>query len=124
MDNNTIILISASFLLALTIFAIVFSIINPKFMKCAKHSADEQRLEKEAEITTLRVTVVDLTCTVNVVGHKMPKSVKEFVISFLDEEEKTHNVHVPEEYYSAFEKGQVGILTLTDNEFYSFEIDD
>ena len=102
---------------------IILGIMETKLNKKAKSNDDSKKAD-EPETRKIHVTVVDQRCTVNTVGHKMPKTVKEFYIYFKDDEENSLAIPVPEEYYEAFEKGQIGILTLVDGVFLTFEIDD
>ncbi len=72
----------------------------------------------------IRAKIVDMACRSRLVGTREPKSVQEYLVVFLDEYEKRHDIFVNEDYYNALEVDQVGILTLVDGDFYSFELDD
>ena len=89
---------------------------NPLF---GKKEPPHRPIEKQ-----LRVTVVDQWCDTALRGSQTLHLQKRFCIVFRDEYGKTHEIPVWEEIYPVFEKGQTGILTLIDGEFYSFEADD
>lgn len=124
MDKDTVMLIFSIGLLLFMILVTVFSILSGRKNKSKTEDEENGRLEKIPAKTEFHATVTDMACTVKTIGHKMPTTIREFAILFRDDEEKIHNIPVPEEYYSAFEKQQSGILTLIDGEFFSFEIDD
>ena len=78
----------------------------------------------EPEEKEIRARVIDMACSSRLIGTKEPKSFQSFVIYFEDEYQKQFSLSVPEEYYSAFDIGQSGVLTLRDGEFYSFELEE
>ena len=85
---------------------------------------DEGISQDRPEYTTVsvRATVVDQTCCVKTVGIRIPKTIKEFTITFKTENGDIVSLNVPEEMYDAFDKDQTGILTLVDGQLYGFEL--
>lgn len=80
-------------------------------------------IEPESVKTTVRATVIDLTCRAKMVGTKTPKTVREFTVIFETPDGEILKINVPEEMYDGFDKGQTGILTLADRDIYSFELE-
>lgn len=85
------------------------------------------RKPKERELTyttrTVNATVIDQYCGVKTIGHKTPKTIKIFTVVFKTNDECI-KLDVPEEMYDGFEKGQTGLLTIVDNDLYSFVPDE
>ncbi len=81
-------------------------------------------VSEQAEPTqeVLEATVVDLACGARLVGMKTPKSVKEFMVVFQEENGNIRKFYVPEEMYHGFEVGQKGVLTLVDGHIYGFAL--
>ena len=71
----------------------------------------------------LHVTVTEQYCRVDAVGTRSFRNVKTFAIHVRDDFGNERKIELPEELYDAFEVGQVGTLTLVDDEVYSFELD-
>ena len=71
----------------------------------------------------LHVTVTEQYCRVDAVGTRSFRNVKTFAIHVCDDFGNERKIELPEELYDAFEVGQVGTLTLVDDEVYSFELD-
>lgn len=80
-------------------------------------------LKQEFETIEIKATVSEQFCCAKLVGTKAPKAVKEFTIIFKTDDGQLLKLSVPEEMYDGFEKGQYGLLTITDGELYSFDLD-
>ena len=65
-----------------------------------------------------------MVCGTGMVGsYRLPKSVKTFLIVFKNDEGKTLEISVPEEYYLDLSVGQKGVITLVEGNLDSFELD-
>ena len=121
------------------LIAILAVIVTPLFIiairKELKKASDREENEVnedaifdvEPDITVTRAEVVDMACGVNSVGYqgyKLPRAVKSFVISFRTESGELLHLEVEEEYYDAFDIGQVGDLELINGRIASFEVDE
>ncbi|MBQ8783724.1 MAG: hypothetical protein IJZ57_08140 [Clostridia bacterium] len=80
--------------------------------------------EIKSEFTTIKTKakVIDLTCRVEMVGVKTPKTVEIFTVVFETDDKEIIEINTSQEMYEGFEKGQYGELTLADGELYSFII--
>ena len=119
-ENSSLIIIAA------IVFSVMaFVIAGIKYKKDHPDGIDaeieEMFIEPESVTTTVRATVVDMACRAEMVGTKMPKAVRNFVVIFQTEDGEILKINVPEEMYDGFDKGQTGILTLADGDLYSFE---
>jgi len=104
----------------------IISYKHDKANKIDKETAEkliEESLEAEFENVQVRATVVDLSCSAEVIGIKKPKAVEQYRVAFETEDGKTFKFDIPQEMYEGFEKGQTGHLTIVDNELYGFEIE-
>ncbi len=87
---------------------------------------EDERLDDEGEIITFHAEVVDMACGVNMIGYqayKQPKAVKQFIISFKNDDGEILHLPVSEEIYEGFDCGLTGTLTLIDGRLDSFEPD-
>ena len=121
-ENASLIIIAA---IVLSVMA--FVIAGIKYKKDHPDGIDAE-IEKmfvdpESVTETVRATVIDMACSADMVGTKMPKAVRNFVVIFQAENGEILKINVPEEMYDGFDKGQTGILTLADGDLYSFEIE-
>ena len=90
-------------------------------------SEEDALFEIEPEIKCVRAEVIDMACGVDSIGYqgyKLPRAVKSFVVSFKTEDGEILRLAVEEEYYHAFDVGQVGALELINGELGSFELDE
>jgi hypothetical protein len=82
---------------------------------------------KEPSYDVFYAKVVDIKCDIvynkSVKGIKTPELIKNFMVSFELEHGEVLTLCVAEEYYSAFEIGQEGKLTLANEEFVAFAAD-
>ena len=83
----------------------------------------EESADFQCTTRKIRATVIECSCCAKVIGIKNPEAVSVFSIAFKGENGDIIKVNVPEEMYSGFDDGQTGILTLVNDELYSFEIE-
>ncbi len=119
-ENSSLIIIAA------IVFSVMaFVIAGIKYKKDHPDGIDAEIekmfIDPEAVTVTVNATVVDMVCRAEMVGTKMPKAVRNFVVIFQTEDGEILKINVPEEMYDGFDKGQTGILTLADGDLYSFE---
>ncbi len=115
-----VLLIGAVIVGVFAVICVVGLIIERKKLKGKEF--DEEKFA-EPEYDTTRAKVVDIKCDMHYEGVKMPKLIKEFVVFFEVENREIIKLDVLEEYYSAFEVGQEGLLTLVNGNFISFDAD-
>lgn len=106
----------------LMIFVPMFK--NRKTIRAEVERQEEERCSIEFSNEELRATVIDHSCSVQMVGLKMPKATKIFSVSFETENSEILTFQVPEEMYDRFEKGQTGLLTIVDGQLYGFAPDE
>lgn len=85
---------------------------------------EEKRLNDEGETVEVHAEVVDMNCGVNTVGHKEPKTLKLFIITFKLDDGELMSLSVPEVFYTGFDIGLKGTLTLIDGQLSSFELEE
>ena len=78
-------------------------------------------IKTEFETVKFRAEIVDLSCRVEMIGIKTPKSVEIYSVA-IKTEEKIINLNIPHEMYDGLEIGQIGEVTLVDGELFSFVI--
>lgn len=108
-------------------FVLIFwgALAEEKYKKANKSAVTPSTEEfPEPESVSFFARVVDLRCDIRYKGTKMPKMIKEFVVSFAKEGGEVIRLHVPEEYYDGFEVGQEGTVTLVDGQLYRFTLKD
>lgn len=112
--------------IAVTIFALYIR----KVVKQQKQREEEKgtptaevnEIKTEFKTIAVQAEVVDLSCRVEMVGTKTPKTVTVFTATFQTNNNEIIKVDVPQEMYDGLEKGQRGELTLAEGELYSFII--
>ena len=121
-ENASLIIIAA---IVLSVMAFVIAGIKYKkdHPDGVEAEIEKMFIDPESVTTTVRATVIDMACSADMVGIKMPKAVRTFVIIFQTENGEILKINVPEEIYDGFDKGQTGVLTLADGDLYSFEIE-
>lgn len=87
-----------------------------------KNSLPKEDYNVEFKTVKVQAKVIDLSCRVDMVGIKTPKSTEFFTAVFEINNGQIIRVDVPQEMYEGLEKGQKGELTLVENELYSFII--
>ena len=121
-ENASLIIIAA-----IVISVMAFVIAGIKYKKDhpdgVEAEIEKMFIDPESVTTTVKATVIDMACSAEMVGTKMPKAVRNFVVIFQTENGEILKINVPEEMYDGFDKGQTGILTLADGDLYSFEIE-
>lgn len=123
MDGETIYLLFVCFLIvALLILVCVFGAKSEKKHK-KEHPEIDERTIFEYESKDVHVKVIDLSCTVLSEGHRQPRTFNEFLVTFETDEGQILKFRVDEEMYNGFEKGQEGILKITDSTIYGFVLD-
>ena len=97
-------------------------IIKPYKQK-EKIESDSSFLEIKTEFETVKfqAEIVNLTCRVEMVGIKTPKSVEIYTVEFKNDDELI-KLDIPQEMYDGLEIGQIGEVTLVEGELYSFVI--
>ena len=85
---------------------------------------EEKRLNDEGETVEVHAEVVDMNCGVNTVGHKEPKTLKQFIITFKLDDGELISLSVPEVFYTGFDIGLKGTLRLIDGQLSSFELEE
>ena len=89
-------------------------------MKTTAENIDE--IKNEFETLKYNATIIDVTCRVEMVGIKQPKTVTFFTVCFETDNNERIKIDVPQEMYDGLEVGQKGELTLVNGELYSFII--
>ena len=89
-------------------------------MKTTAENIDE--IKNEFETLKYNATIIDLTCRVEMVGIKQPKTVTFFTVCFETDNNERIKIDVPQEMYDGLEVGQKGELILVGGELYSFII--
>ena len=121
-ENASLIIIAA-----IVFCVMVFVIAGIKYKKDHPDGIDAEIekmfIDPESVTETVSATVIDMACSAEMVGTKMPKAVRNFVVIFQTEDGEILKINVPEEMYDGFDKGQTGILTLADGDLYSFEVE-
>ena len=82
--------------------------------------ADNFPQEPAQHTRIINATVLDQYCAVRTIGHQTPKTIKIFTVVFQADTGEIIKQDVPEEMYDGFEKGQAGVLTIVDEDLYSF----
>lgn len=111
---------------AVTIFALyIRKVVKQQKQREAEKgvpTAVVEEIKTEFETIKVQAEVIDLSCRVDMIGIKTPKSVTIFTVKFKTDNKEIIRVDVPQEMYDGLEKGQHGELTLVEGELYSFII--
>lgn len=111
---------------AVTIFALyIRKVVKQQKQREAEKgvpTAVVEEIKTEFETIKVQAEVIDLSCRVDMVGTKTPKSVTIFTATFETDNKEIIRVDVPQDMYEGLEKGQHGELTLVEGELYSFII--
>ena len=118
------VLIGVGIIAGAIIFMIVYFAKNKDKIREDAYALEEQKLNDEGLVCTVHAEVINMECGVNTVGHKEPKATKYFIITFKCDDGELLHVSVPEAFYTGFEIGLVGMLTLVDGQLKSFELDE
>ena len=112
-------------MVAVIVFCVVYDLKkNKKKYDAEMEEYIENKFSEEAEVVSCHAEIVDMVCGTGMVGsYRLPKSVKTFLIVFKNDEGKTLEISVPEEYYLDLSVGQKGVITLVEGHLDSFELD-
>ncbi len=109
---------------AIIIFALyIRKIIKPyKQRESEKVESISSHLEIKTEFETVKfqAEIIDLSCHVDMVGIKTPKTVTIYTVEFKTDEKEIIKLEIPQEMYDGLEIGQSGEVTLVEGELYSF----
>lgn len=111
---------------AVTIFALyIRKVVKQQKQREAEKgvpTAVVEEIKTEFETIKVQAEVIDLSCRVDMIGTKTPKSVTIFTVTFKTDNNEIIRVDVPQDMYDGLEKGQRGELSLVEGELYSFII--
>lgn len=111
---------------AIIIFALyIRKIIKPykqREREKAESISSPPEIKTEFETVKFRAEIVNLSCRVDMVGIKTPKTVTIYTVEFKTDEKEIIKLEIPQEMYDGLEIGQSGELTLVEGELYSFVV--
>lgn len=119
-----ILLIGGIAVLGIVAIPFIDLIKNKDKYRAEVYENEEKRLNDEGDIVEMHAEVVDMVCGVNTIGHKEPKALKRFVVTFKLDDGELMSLSVPEVFYTGFDIGLKGTLTLIDGQLSSFELDE
>jgi hypothetical protein len=119
-----ILLIGGIAVLGIVAIPFIDLIKNKDKYRAEVYENEEKRLNDEGDIVEMHAEVVDMVCGVNTVGHKEPKALKRFSVTFKVDDGELMSLSVPEVFYTGFDIGLKGTLTLIDGQLSSFELDE
>lgn len=120
MDKLVIFLYVVLFVLAVILIVNIIKSVCDAKKNPVKPVSDEELFAPQYKKTEVMATVIGQSCCARVIGTKTPKAVREFTVVFRTENGEIIQLNVPEELYDGFDEGQTGMLTVVDNELYSF----
>lgn len=113
--------IAIGIIVGTVVFMLIYSLIwGLKHQK----KVDNYPPEPTHKTLTASATVIDQYCVVRTIGYKTPKTIKTFTVVFQTDTGEIIKQDVPEEMYDGFEKGQTGLLTIVDEDLYSFVLEE
>lgn len=119
-----ILLIGGIAVLGIVAIPFIDLIKNKDKYRAEVYANEEKRLNDEGDIVEMHAEVVDMVCGVNTIGHKEPKALKRFSVTFKLDDGELMSLSVPEVFYTGFDIGLKGTLTLIDGQLSSFELDE
>ena len=119
-----ILLIGGIAVLGIVAIPFIDLIKNKDKYRAEVYENEEKRLNDEGDIVEMHAEVVDMVCGVNTIGHKEPKTLKRFSVTFKLDDGELMSLSVPEVFYTGFDIGLKGTLTLIDGQLSSFELDE
>lgn len=119
-----ILLIGGIAVLGIVAIPFIDLIKNKDKYRAEVYENEEKRLNDEGDIVEMHAEVVDMVCGVNTIGHKEPKALKRFSVTFKLDDGEVMSLSVPEVFYTGFDIGLKGTLTLIDGQLSSFELDE
>lgn len=107
---------------------IIFALHIRKIIKPYKQSESEKiesvssppEIKTEFETVKFQAEIIDLSCRVDMVGIKTPKTVTIYTVEFKTDEKEIIKLKIPQEMYDGLEIGQNGEVTLVEGKLYSF----
>lgn len=107
---------------------IIFALYIRKIIKPYKQSESEKiesvssppEIKTEFETVKFQAEIIDLSCRVDMVGIKTPKTVTIYTVEFKTDEKEIIKLKIPQEMYDGLEIGQNGEVTLVEGKLYSF----
>lgn len=88
----------------------------------AESISSPPEIKSAFETVKFRAEIVNLSCRVDMVGIKTPKTVIIYTVEFKTDEKEIIKLEIPQEMYDGLEIGQSGELTLVEGELYSFVV--
>lgn len=111
---------------AIIIFALYIRRIIKPYKQREREKAESisspPEIKTEFETVKFRAEIVNLSCRVDMVGIKTPKTVTIYTVEFKTDEKEIIKLEIPQEMYDGLEIGQSGELTLVEGELYSFVV--
>ena len=107
---------------------IIFALYIRKIIKPYKQKESEKiesvssppEIKTEFETVKFQAEIIDLSCRVDMVGIKTPKTVTIYTVEFKTDKKETIKLKIPQEMYDGLEIGQNGEVTLVEGKLYSF----
>lgn len=107
---------------------IIFALYIRKNIKPYKQSESEKiesvssppEIKTEFETVKFQAEIIDLSCRVDMVGIKTPKTVTIYTVEFKTDKKEIIKLKIPQEMYDGLEIGQNGEVTLVEGKLYSF----
>ena len=107
---------------------IIFALYIRKIIKPYKQKESEKiesvssppEIKTEFETVKFQAEIIDLSCRVDMVGIKTPKTVTIYTVEFKTDEKEIIKLKIPQEMYDGLEIGQNGEVTLVEGKLYSF----
>lgn len=111
---------------AIIIFALYIRRIIKPYKQREREKAESisspPEIKTAFETVKFRAEIVNLSCRVDIVGIKAPKTVIIYTVEFKTDEKEIIKLEIPQEMYDGLEIGQSGELTLVEGELYSFVV--
>ena len=111
---------------AIIIFALYIRRIIKPYKQREREKAESisspPEIKNAFETVKFRAEIVNLSCRVDMVGIKTPKTVTIYTVEFKTDEKEIIKLEIPQEMYDGLEIGQSGELTLVEGELYSFVV--
>jgi hypothetical protein len=123
MDSMFLSIVAGLLLLGVLVFLTVCCVLLEK-----KNKETKARVALEADSPVAEesfdAAVVDLQCRVVTLGERSVKTVSEYLVFFKRTDGTVCRYPVSEEFYSGFEIGQRGSVSVIDGAVYAFRLED
>ncbi len=106
------------------VLLMVCCVLLDKSNKQAKERAALAPTDEAPQQETFDASVVDLQCRVVTLGERSVKTVSEYLVFFQRTDGTVCRYPVSEEFYSGFEIGQRGSVSVIDGAVYAFRLED